>query len=191
MIGPATRPDWLQVFIAMNPFDILLAVIAVYCLVRGIFRGLVKEISSIIGVIGGFYAGYTFYPTLAGTIGKIFSNPAYARLVAFLLIFIGVYLAISICGVIIKYFMNIVYLGWIDRIGGALFGLAKAVLIAAVLVIAFTAFLPRNTPLIKESLLARPTMVISETMAKITSTNLKRTFMSKARTVKQKWAVQK
>ncbi len=175
----------------MNPFDILLAVIGIYCLVRGIFRGLVKEVSSLIGVIGGFYAGYTFYPSLAGTIGRVFSNPAYARLVAFLLIFTLVYLGISICGVIIKYFMNIVYLGWTDRIGGAFFGLCKAVLIAAVLVMVFTAFLPRNTPVIKESIIAKHTMIVSETLSKVTSVNLKRSFASKARLLKQKWAAQK
>ncbi len=175
----------------MNPFDILLAVVGIYCLIRGVFRGLVKEVSSIIGVVGGFYAGYTFYPSLAGLIGKVFSNPAYARLVAFLLIFVLVYLAISICGVITKYFMNIVYLGWTDRIGGALFGLAKAVLIAAVLVMVFTAFLPRNTPLIKESMFARPIMLVSEIMAKVTSANLKRPFMANARVLRQKWSGQK
>ncbi len=174
----------------MNPFDILLAIIIVYSLVRGIFRGLVKEISSIVGVVGGFFAGYTFYPNLAGMIGKVFSNQAYARLVAFLAIFILVYLAISICGVIIKYLMNIVYLGWTDRIGGGLFGLTKAILIAAVLVMAFTAFLPKNAPLIKESRIARHTMFISETMAKITSPKLKHSFAVKAEVFKQKWSGQ-
>ncbi|MGD9324868.1 MAG: CvpA family protein, partial [Desulfobacterales bacterium] len=34
----------------MNPFDIIIIVILGYSLVRGIFRGLVKEVSSIVGV---------------------------------------------------------------------------------------------------------------------------------------------
>ncbi|PQP34359.1 colicin V production protein, partial [Desulfobacteraceae bacterium SEEP-SAG9] len=33
----------------MNPLDILIIVIAGFCLIRGIFRGLIKELSSIIG----------------------------------------------------------------------------------------------------------------------------------------------
>ncbi|MGD9259358.1 MAG: CvpA family protein, partial [Desulfobacterales bacterium] len=38
----------------MNPFDILIIIILGYSLIRGLFRGLVKEVASIIGVLGGF-----------------------------------------------------------------------------------------------------------------------------------------
>jgi len=37
----------------MNPFDTIIAIILGYCLIRGFFRGLIKELSSIIGVLGG------------------------------------------------------------------------------------------------------------------------------------------
>ena len=46
----------------MNPFDILMLIILAYGLIRGIFRGLVRELASIIGVLGGFYAAYSYYP---------------------------------------------------------------------------------------------------------------------------------
>ena len=39
----------------MNILDILIVVIVGFCLVRGIFRGIVKEITSIIGVFVGFF----------------------------------------------------------------------------------------------------------------------------------------
>jgi len=39
----------------MNALDVVIAVIVGFCLIRGIFRGLIKELSSIIGVFAGFY----------------------------------------------------------------------------------------------------------------------------------------
>ena len=44
----------------MNYLDIIIVVILSYCVIRGVFRGLIKELSSIIGVFGGFYAAYTY-----------------------------------------------------------------------------------------------------------------------------------
>ncbi|MBW1983457.1 MAG: CvpA family protein, partial [Deltaproteobacteria bacterium] len=49
----------------MNTFDIIIAAIFGYCLVRGLFRGLIKELASIIGVLSGFYAAYTYYQEAA------------------------------------------------------------------------------------------------------------------------------
>ena len=40
----------------MNILDILIAVIVGFCLVRGIFRGIIKELTSIVGVVAGFFA---------------------------------------------------------------------------------------------------------------------------------------
>ncbi|MGA6927040.1 MAG: CvpA family protein, partial [Desulfosarcina sp.] len=59
----------------MNPFDIVVVTILAYGLIRGIFRGLVREISSIVGVLGGFYAAYTYYPQVARLIDGWISNP--------------------------------------------------------------------------------------------------------------------
>jgi membrane protein required for colicin V production len=47
----------------MNPF--ILTILS-YGLIRGIFRGLVREISSIVGVLGGFYAAYLIIPMWPG-----------------------------------------------------------------------------------------------------------------------------
>ena len=117
----------------MNPFDILIVVILGYSLVRGLFRGLVKEISSIIGVFGGFYAAYTYYTVLARYLSGLIHDAAYLNILSFLIIFCCVLIVVSILGVIIKYLLNIAFLGWVDRIGGFVFGITKAVLIVCVL----------------------------------------------------------
>ena len=64
----------------MNPFDILIIIILVYCVVRGLFRGLVKEVSSIFGVLGGFYAAYSYYPQVANLLTRLVTDEAYRNI---------------------------------------------------------------------------------------------------------------
>jgi membrane protein required for colicin V production len=171
----------------MNLFDIIVIVILGYCLIRGIFRGLVKELSSIIGVLGGFYAAYTYYPVLAKPLSKWIANAGYLNILSFLIIFCGVFIIISILGIIINYLLKIVFLGWLDRVSGAMFGAMKGILIVSVLLIALTAFLPKGTPVIKDSLLSPYVTLVSEKMAKVISKDMKHDFSTKIATIKKAW----
>lgn len=169
----------------MNPFDIMVAVIIGFCLIRGIFRGLIKELSSIIGVLAGYYAGYTYYLYIAKYLSQWLSE--YSKLVSFLIIFCAVFIFISILGVIIKYLLNISFLGWIDRICGGGFGLIKGLLIVSVLFIGFTTFLPKNSSLIKDSLLAPHLSHVSIKMTKIIQKDMKIEFNSKIEGLQKAW----
>jgi len=175
----------------MNLFDIIVIVILGYCLIRGIFRGLVKELSSIVGVFGGFYAAYTYYPVLAKPLSKWIANAGYLNILSFLIIFCGVFIIISILGIIINYLLKIVFLGWLDRVSGAMFGAMKGILIVSVLLIALTAFLPKGTPIIKDSLLSPYVILVSEKMAKVISKDMKHDFSTKIATIKKAWGKNK
>ncbi len=171
----------------MNLFDMLAIVILAFCVIRGMFRGLIKEISSIIGVLAGFYAAYTYYTFPADLLSRWFSDPAHVNIVSFLLIFCTVFLVISMLGVVIKYILNIAVLGWFDRVCGIGFGLVKGILLVSVLLIIFTAFLPRGAPLVKESVLAPHMAMVSERMARVVSRDMKQQFAEKIEELKKAW----
>jgi membrane protein required for colicin V production len=171
----------------MNSFDIFIIVVVGFCLIRGVFRGLIKELSSIIGVLAGFYGAYTYYMKLAKLLSKWISDTGYLNILSFLLIFCAVFIIISVLGVVIKYLLNIAFLGWVDRICGAGFGLMKGVLIVAVVLITLTAFLPKGSPLIKKSHLAPHVAMVSETMAKVVSKDMKDQFVVKMTELKGIW----
>ena len=171
----------------MNLFDISIITILIYGLVRGVFRGLVREISSIVGVLGGFYAAYTYYPQVAKSLSPWISNPSYLNILSYLLIFSGVVLVVGILAVIIKYLLNIAYLGWVDRICGALFGLLKGALVVCVIFIVLTAFLPKGAPLVRFSRLSPHVAIISEVMAKVLSKEMKANFDTKLKDFRETW----
>lgn len=171
----------------MNPFDIIMITILSYGLIRGIFRGLVREIASIVGVLGGFYAAYTYYPHAAQLISRWVSNPAYLNIISYLAIFSVVVIIVGILAVVIKYLLNIAYLGWVDRVCGALFGVLKGGLVICVLFIVLTAFLPKGSAFIKDATLSPYVAMVSEVMARVIPKDMKDKFILKIKDFRSYW----
>jgi membrane protein required for colicin V production len=126
---------------------------------------------------------------VAKLLSRWISNTGYLNIISFLIIFCGLFLIISILGVIIKYLLNITFLGWVDRICGAGFGVMKGILIVSVLLMIFTAFLPKKTPMIKDSLLAPHVILISEKMVKVVPKDMKSEFTVKLDELKKIWKI--
>ncbi len=171
----------------MNFFDILIITILSYGLIRGIFRGVIREVSAIVGVLGGFYAAYSYYPRVSNLLSAWISNVAYRNILSYLILFSAVVIVVNILAVVIKYLLNIAFLGWVDRICGALVGMLKGGLVICVLFIALTAFLPKDSDLIKKSTFAPQVATVSEVMAKVTSPDMKKKFVSKIKEFKKTW----
>ncbi|MFC1798412.1 CvpA family protein [Thermodesulfobacteriota bacterium] len=171
----------------MNALDMVIIVIVAFCLIRGVFRGLIKELSSIVGVFAGFYAAYTYYGFIAKLLSRWISNVAYLNILSFLIVFSLIFILIGILGIIIKYLMNIAFLGWVDRICGAGFGILKGLLIVSVILIPLTTFLPKNAAVIKQSVLAPHVTLASEKLIKIVPRDMKRQFDAKIKELKKSW----
>ena len=171
----------------MNPFDTVIIVILGYCIIRGFFRGLIKEVASIIGVIGGFYAGYTYYSVVARYLSEWIPSQTYSNILGFMFLFCGVFVAVSLMGVILKYLMNIAFMGWIDRISGTIFGAAKGILITSIILVILTAFLPKGAPILANSHLAPHVSDVAEAMSKIVSKEIKQDFTNKFKDLKRFW----
>lgn len=171
----------------MNLLDYILIVIFGYCLIRGFFRGLVGELSAIIGVIGGFYGAYTYYPMVAVHLKRWIGHPVYLKVVSFLLLFIGICLVIALAANLIRYLMRVSFLGWADRTGGAAFGALKSVIIALILILMLTTFLPSNTAMLRQSVLTRHLMQFSAVLAHVTSKEMKNVFSAKMKELNHTW----
>lgn len=171
----------------MNPLDMGIICITGFCLIRGLFRGLIREVSSIIGVLAGFYAAYTYYPLLTEILRQWLTDGDIARMLAFLAIFLGVFVVVSLLGMLIRMLLNIVFLGWVDRVGGGGFGLLKGILIVSVVLLAMTTFLPKKMPLLAGSRLAPKVVAVSEGLVKVVPKDMKQRFRNKVDALKKDW----
>lgn len=175
----------------MNMFDIVILVIVSFCLVRGLFRGFIREVSSIVGVIAGFYGAGTYYPLVDPLFSRWIENPGFRKMLAFFLLFCGILVVINLLATLIRYLLNIVFLGWVDRLCGLVFGGAKGVLLVAVLLIAITTLLPKNTTFISESSLAPHVAKVSQAISVFVSRDMQHQLQLKIKGIKKNWEKQK
>jgi len=121
--------------------------------IQAFFRGLLREIFSIIGLAAGILLAAWNYPFLASLLARFITNPAIANVVAFLLIAAGVMVVAAIGGRMVHTAAHAIGLGFFNRLGGAAFGLARGWLACVAVLMAVTAFLP-PTDWVKNSRLA-------------------------------------
>jgi membrane protein required for colicin V production len=98
-----------------------------------------------------------------------------------------VMILVNLLALVIKYVLRIVFLGWLDRLGGAAFGVVKGVLIVSVIFLVLTAFLPKGTPLIRDSMSAPYVSMVSEKLAALVSNDVKTEFSAKLDALKKAW----
>jgi len=161
----------------MNAFDIAVIVIVSFCLIRGGFKGLIGEVSGTIGVVAGFYGAYTYYPLVTPYAEKWIENSGIRNLIAFFLLFCAILIIVSFISALIRKFLKLVFLGWVDRIVGIVFGGAKGILIVSVLFIMMTTFLPKSSTVFKGSKFSPHVAKVSKAMTMFVSKNTRKDFL--------------
>lgn len=142
--------------------DIVILLPIVYGLGHGLLRGFVRELTSILAIIGGVLAGKFLAPKFAALMLTAMNIPERAALfIAYVLLFVGVALLCKLLARGITKFLRKVDLNWVNRLVGAAFGGILWALIMS-LVLNLIAFLEPYYPIIKpeakhESRLYEPT----------------------------------
>jgi len=136
----------------MNQWTLLDFTFAVIILVSTIFavtKGLVREIVSIVALLGGFLLAAFYYQVPGAWFNTFLRSEALAHLAGFLAIFIGCLLIGALITFFINKFVKMASLEWVDRLLGAVFGFLRGWIVCSIIVIGLVAF-----P-VKEDLLAR------------------------------------
>ena len=106
----------------MHWLDIILLIALVIPTFIGFWQGLIKALLSLVGIVVGVILAGNFYEQLAGVFGFI-KNPDVANVVAYVLILVVVLVIAAVAAKLLKSFIKIVMLGWVNTAGGAIFGL--------------------------------------------------------------------
>ena len=116
----------------------------------GVWRGMVSQVFSIVGIVGGYFAAVHYYVPLASHL--TFMDAGVAKILSFIIIIIGcVIAAMVIAGLLGKVF-KLPGLGVLNSIGGGAVGFIKGFLAVALMVIFLLAILPHDSPLLNKSL---------------------------------------
>ena len=135
----------------MQVLDIIISILLVIGLIGGLTKGVVKQIASLAGLIAGILIGKALYmPVGDWLVAVLGSSLETSRVVAFIAILIIVPLLFSIMGWLIAKILHAISLGWLNRLLGAVVGVAKYALLAGIIITAIE-FFDRNDTLISEA----------------------------------------
>lgn len=124
----------------MSWLDITFLIIVGINGLLGLWRGVVREAFTLLGIVAGAIIASRTYEMALPVVGKIVANPNLARIIGFLLIFLVAAVLIHLLGVAIRKLFKIILLGWLDRFLGLLFGLIKGLAIVLVAIILLSKF---------------------------------------------------
>jgi membrane protein required for colicin V production len=127
-------------------------------------RGLVKEVLSLVGWIVAFVIANAYSETLAPMIGNVIPGTTTRLIVAFIALFVGVRILVGLLTMTLDAVVKATGLTLADRGLGALFGLARGlvIILAAVLLCGMTT-VPQQ-PFWKNALLSHSAEAAAETV---------------------------
>ena len=151
----------------MNDLDIILCIIIGFFVIRGIMRGATREIFSLLALIVSYIVSCRYYSYIAQFLQSSIHISWEQKIIAFVAIFIVVYLCIKIIGWLLIQYIRSIKLSPIDRMLGAFAGAAKGYLIACFVIMLLIIMLPQGNRLIADSSISRYSQQVIEKIAKI------------------------
>lgn len=135
----------------MSPLDIGIVAVLVLSVAFGIWRGFVRETFSLVGWVLAFLAANAVAAPLGELLPASWARAEVRLLIAFVVVFVLVLSATTLVASLLSRLFKKAGLGGVDRTLGALFGLARGVVVLLALTIAAgLTSLPRD-PLWRQS----------------------------------------
>ena len=122
----------------MSVVDIVIVVILLISLLVGLFRGFIREALSLFSWIASLWIAYTYATLGAQYLEPYIDQPPLRIVAAFAGIFIVALLLISIVSYLLYRLLSIAGISGVDRSLGTLFGLARGIIVVAILLLGAT-----------------------------------------------------
>lgn len=119
----------------MTVFDYAVLGIIGISILLSLLRGFVREFVGLASWIAAAFAAKTYAVQVALMLPASIPNQGLRMVAGFAIVFLGILLLASLLAIAISELFKQVGLGWLDRGLGALFGLARGLLIVGVLVL--------------------------------------------------------
>jgi membrane protein required for colicin V production len=124
----------------MNWLDAAI-VIAIAWFIFAAFRaGFIREVVAVIAFVVGVLAAGFYYDDLARDVLLVIDNDTAANVMAFLVLFGAMALGGQLAAILLKQTAGLLFLGQLDHLAGAAFGLLKGLILVEVFLILFTTY---------------------------------------------------
>lgn len=134
----------------MNALDISIAAVLCIAAVHGMWKGLVRQLASVAGIVAGFFIASGYYERFAYLVPH--DDPGVRKLICFIVLFLGCLIIAAVAGWLIAGITKKSGLGWLNRLTGGIVGFLKGFLIILVMTIPVILLLPADSNLVRNSI---------------------------------------
>ena len=129
----------------MNFIDFILIVFIALFVIGGYRKGIIVSLATIAALILGIYAAVHFSNFFNNILVKWFHPSATALpILSFTITFLLVVIGVIIVARLTEKFADVIGLGFLNRLGGAILGLAKGIILASILIFLLTYLDPQS-----------------------------------------------
>ena len=119
----------------MNFIDVIIIIIAVIFCIKGLLRGFIKELFSVLIIVLGLIGAFLFYRTLNTVMSVIIENEDLSLILSFAAIFVGITILLVIIRNTLMRFVDTLNFSDVDRVLGVVIGLFKGILLCGAVLI--------------------------------------------------------
>jgi membrane protein required for colicin V production len=125
----------------VNRIDVVLAIVLLLFAARGFWRGFSREFFGFVGLIGGLAVAAASYASATAYLPD--AVPDRLRpIAAFAAVFFAVDVLANVVGAIVHRLLGILFLSPVNRVAGAVFGVAKGAAMAMIALLLIRAYTP-------------------------------------------------
>ena len=135
----------------MNWLDIVIIVAIVIPTLIGLKIGMIRAALSLAGLIVGVIVAGRYYLPLSEKLSFI-SSASVAEIAAFIIILVGIMVIAGVLAKLLKWTASIMMLGWVNHLGGAVFGLLLGAIFCGALLAIWVKFLGETTAITESNL---------------------------------------
>jgi len=135
----------------LNFVDYILIVIVGLSMILSLWRGFVREVISLIGLVAAFLIASRLSGRTGDFLGQWISNGTVSDIAGFVLVFVVVMIVVGLIGSIIRHLVDMAALTATDRTLGIFFGAARGIGLIALCFLVYTSYSKPDAAWLKDS----------------------------------------
>ena len=175
----------------MNFLDFILVGILCVALIRGLMRGMIRQVASLLGILAGFVAAGHFHLRLLHLLRSHLPSIPHLEVLSYVIIFTASWLLAVLLGMVAVRLSKAMLMGWADRLLGGMLGLLKGAVASVVLIAVLTLFLPGRSTVLARSALAAHAQTAGHFLVQLTPDGLRSRYEQKRKMLKHQLKRQK
>jgi membrane protein required for colicin V production len=124
----------------MSSVDTLIVVVILLSGALGIYWGFIRQVLALAGLIAGLVFASRYGANVADALSSFVANDTLARVLGFGIVLIGVSAAASLLASLLRRFVGLLFLGWLDHLAGGLLGLIQGLMVCTIVLLTAATF---------------------------------------------------